>query len=172
MEQGHNTRTLIDPDGNEIEIDLGISPLISEIWKANIKTIACCENYYFEEGWIWIKLPVEDAKKLLSILSEYDEDIHSLYNRIHRQINTDGYDIYEKEGECAEGTWRYGVQPRDLRRIEREVGDKTMNYIRLLSLDITFDISVIFPTWDYDEVLRRIKEFNNERLYLQRINDK
>ncbi|MDY6843085.1 MAG: hypothetical protein SVW57_03205 [Thermodesulfobacteriota bacterium] len=168
MRHKHRTETLIDQNGNEVNIDSGISELISELWMLNIKTISCCENYQAkgDETWIWINFPIEDAKKFLNVLSAYDEDIYSMYNRIHRQRDKTGVCIFGKEGDYVEGTWEYWVQPRDQRFNELDEDRISQNIFKLITIDITFDVSVLFPSSDYEEVLRRVKKFNKRRRYL------
>src|SRR6266568_2282062 len=67
------------------EIDEKLVPLIREIWKADIQTMMSCQET--EPGIAWIEFDsVDDLRKWLNIVAEYEEGVDTLYNRVNYRL--------------------------------------------------------------------------------------
>jgi hypothetical protein len=129
----------------EADVDEGLVPLITEMWRANVETIMSCQEQKEEwspgvnlpESWVWIYLYAPAAEEFCSIVAgEFDDDPESLYQRISGE-------------KASDRSWWYDGHATN---IADEGGPA----------EITFDISVRFPRDDLPEVLRRMQAHNAE----------
>ncbi|MFC5187961.1 hypothetical protein [Actinomadura harenae] len=85
--QVHPARTVTTPDGETVEVDELMAPLVQALWAAGYATIMCCQDagqavraggtntpvehrplygdYY--EGLAWVKLPINDMIRLRAL---------------------------------------------------------------------------------------------------------
>jgi hypothetical protein len=119
------------------DIDLGIYDLIKELWTAKIYTTDACEST--ENGGVSITFRASlGVEKLLTIINSPDDldEECSLAERSQLLTMT-----------CLD-KWDY-----DLGFVYSDPSDKFASEIILV-------IILKFPKSDYDEVLRRVKEYN------------
>ncbi|MFC7330311.1 hypothetical protein [Marinactinospora rubrisoli] len=82
----HPGDRLTAPDGRTVHIDLRLVPLIRLLWNLDIRTRASCQDYgeslqahpglpsgdprwiEFHRGRVWLKLPAQDAQRLLTMV--------------------------------------------------------------------------------------------------------
>lgn len=136
------------------QVDEGIAPLILELWKAGIDTVMSCEN---NNGRVWIQFPSsDDAEQFVSIVAEdYDEDIYSIYNRAVGGWEDDDWETFRNEH-----AWRYDCSAEDYNAAlydengELETPAGSNRYIVIW-------VSIRFPLYDYEEILRRVAERNS-----------
>jgi hypothetical protein len=91
--QVHPAERLVPPGGGEIEIDLEMVPLIHRLWAMGLETKGCCQDFGesiehngrrsttpdddrqrfadFYRGQAWLKMPVPDATRLISSISNH-----------------------------------------------------------------------------------------------------
>ena len=70
---------LMDYQGEMVEIDRKIAPLMQAVWDVGIETLMSCEDV---SGMLWIEFDSpEDAMRFLDIAVVYDETDNSIYNR-------------------------------------------------------------------------------------------
>ncbi|MEB8338033.1 hypothetical protein [Streptomyces endophyticus] len=88
----HPYETLTTRDGQHVEIDEALVPVIRDLWRLGFRTLACCqdvgeataavraqadrplgygaENFIaFHRGWALLKLPLLDAMRLVDLLA-------------------------------------------------------------------------------------------------------
>lgn len=86
----HPYERLTSPDGEQVEIDIEMVPLVQALWARELATVACCQDIgesaaglrdpermapsghggfveYFW-GYAWLKMPLRDGKKFLNTL--------------------------------------------------------------------------------------------------------
>jgi len=109
---------LLSYQGETIEIDEVLAPLIQEIWKADIVTMMCCQET--DAGIAWIEFDsMDDFLRFLNIVVKYEEGANTLYNRVNYQLT----------GDISEPLWEYHVNLLDIesaakrRRQDGEVVD-------------------------------------------------
>ncbi|MCQ8832750.1 hypothetical protein [Streptomyces malaysiensis] len=89
----HPHHTLITPPGEHVDIDIGMVPVISELWRLGFTTTACCQDVGeatagvreqrdvplgyggdafidYHRGWALLKLPTADALRMVALLAE------------------------------------------------------------------------------------------------------
>jgi hypothetical protein len=86
----HPYERLTTPDGEQVEIDTEMIPLVQALWARDLVTVACCQDigesaaghrdpertttsghggfveYY--RGYAWLKMPLDDGRRLLNAL--------------------------------------------------------------------------------------------------------
>ncbi|MFZ3562903.1 hypothetical protein ACOKM5_44010 [Streptomyces sp. BH097] len=88
----HPCETLTTRDGQRVEIDEALVPVIRDLWRLGFDTLACCQDVgeataavrdqaehslgygadgfiAFHRGWALIKLPLVDAMRLVDLLA-------------------------------------------------------------------------------------------------------
>lgn len=84
----HPHEWLTTPDGARVEIDTGMVPLIREVWRLGFATTGCCQNLgesvitdgepgrerhaRFYTGQAWLRMPLDDAQRLLGLVAEHE----------------------------------------------------------------------------------------------------
>jgi hypothetical protein len=133
-------------------IDEAIAPLIEEIWKADIATTNSCEEN--RPGIVWIEfLSADDAASFLNVVAEYEEEIDSLYNRMHH-----GWD--SKSGRVSAPFWEYDIHPQDF-ALQWEVDeDDCVDEWHEGTADFFFSVSIRFPSSDVPTLLQRLRRYN------------
>lgn len=93
LKQVHPTEHLVAPSGDEIDIDVEMVPLIRRLWDMGLTTKGCCQDFGdsilnnghrstspddarqrfadFYSGQAWLKMPTEDATRLISELGTH-----------------------------------------------------------------------------------------------------
>lgn len=89
----HPHQKLITPEGEHVDIDLAMVPVIGELWRLGFTTTACCQNVgeasagvreqrdtplgydgdafiNYHRGWALLKLPTDDALRLAALLAD------------------------------------------------------------------------------------------------------
>jgi hypothetical protein len=103
---GHPTTRLITPQGEHVDIDIEIAPIIEALWRLGIPTVQCCQGPWDDYGYGFIEFPSAAAVEafLDALRLEPTKDADSLYQRVG-----DGYlsDVYPDRWRI----WRYDVQP-------------------------------------------------------------
>jgi hypothetical protein len=91
LRQVHPTEPLITPEGEAIDIDAEMVPLIRRLWAVGMQTKGCCQDFGdsilnnghrstspddarqrfadFYSGQAWLKMPTTDAVRLISTIS-------------------------------------------------------------------------------------------------------
>lgn len=62
----HATVPVAAPDGEMVEIDEGVAPLVAAMWKNGWTTFNSCED---DGGWIWVEMPGDDVEKFLTLVA-------------------------------------------------------------------------------------------------------
>lgn len=62
----HDTVALTAPDGEVVDIDEGIAPLVAALWRNGWTTFNSCED---ERGWVWIEMPGADVERFLTLVA-------------------------------------------------------------------------------------------------------
>jgi len=115
----HKTKKLLYK-GTKVDIDIGIAPLILDLWKLGINTTNCCQGQCrpfckhkiktvkYKSGrisykkirtpkcnkYIWIVFNhAKDAEKFYNYIAEYDTKSNSMYSRMHGRSYTEYYGI-------------------------------------------------------------------------------
>ena len=141
----HKT-VLLHYQNEDVEIDEVLAPLIQEIWKADIVTMMSCQET--ESGIAWIEFDsMDDLLKFLNIVSEYEEGVDTLYNRINHQLT----------GDITKPIWHYQVNLQDLDEYEPDREDGGL-------VDFLATVGIYFPHEDLPIIFERIQAFNQHRL--------
>jgi hypothetical protein len=129
-------------------VDVELAPLIEALWKRGIGTILSCQEN--RPGWVWIAFEtVADAEAFLNLVTQYEEDCDSLYNRIRH-----GWD---RNNRPVEGFWEYNVHPSDLSVEQWENSDGCLDEKPTGPVEFCFSLSVRFPVSDLQTVLNRVR---------------
>ena len=135
----------------EADVDVGIVPLILEIWKAGIETMMSCEDN--RGGWVWIAFPVaECAEHFLNCVARYEEDIYSLYNRIRH--------AWTPPTPTLDGWWEYDLMVDDMAVTWEELEDGTIEESCTDPSDFSLSVSIRFPRSDLSVVMKNLAEYN------------
>ena len=126
-----------------VEIDEDLAPLIQEIWRANIKTIMCCQEV--QDGIAWIEFEsIRDMLKFLNLTVNFDGDHKdSLYNRVYTQ-NLSGTLLPD---------WEYQINLMDIGEHDpdRQVGGNVL---------FEATVGIYFPQHDISHLLKQLSEIN------------
>lgn len=49
----HPTVTMTTPDGDDVEIDVDMVPIIHALWDAGVVTLFCCQGPAWDAPWYW-----------------------------------------------------------------------------------------------------------------------
>jgi len=93
LTQVHPTQCLVAPGGTEVDIDVEMVPLVQRLWELGLATKGCCQDFGdsilnnghrstspddarqrfagFYSGKAWLKMPTDDAKRLISALGSH-----------------------------------------------------------------------------------------------------
>jgi hypothetical protein len=105
LKQVHPTERLITPAGDAVDIDAEMVPLIRRLWAMGLQTKGSCQDFGesilhnghrstspddarqrfadFYRGQAWLKMPTEDATRLISIISGHPTFAHRLRRWTH-----------------------------------------------------------------------------------------
>jgi hypothetical protein len=139
----------------EADIDEQIAPLIEEVWKAGIETVGSCQESRPGINCVGFATAA-DAEKFLDIVTEYEENINSMYNRI-----TDRW--WSEEEERLTPLWEYDVYPDDLGVTRTFIGDNVIDDSHDGVPNFLFSVTIRFPRTDYPVLLRRMVRHNRAR---------
>jgi hypothetical protein len=146
LEDEHETVTLHHPHWNiDIEVDKGISELVSLLWKDNIGIwLSCQEN---RPGFMFFRFytTFEMERFLNMLVIHRDSELGDHESLYHRVTDAD-----------EEGGWKYEILVEDVAWELDEEKDE-MNPVDLA--EIRFSASVLFPVSDYEEILKYVKEY-------------
>jgi transcriptional regulator with XRE-family HTH domain len=130
------------------DIDVGIAPLIRELWVAGIGTFSSCQQDTL--GRIGVQFSnAYDADEFLSIVARYEPGDDDLYWRM-------------KAAGTGQGTlpdWEYSTNVDDL-ALHEEIIDDCEQYSYEPPAEFRFTISVLFPPQDLPTVLQRLQDHN------------
>ena len=136
----------------DADIDVGIAPLIEEIWRAEIVTINSCQEAQPGVAGI-VFLTAEHAEAFLDIVAgEFDDDDDSLYNRILQARSADDED--------QDGRWIFIVDLHDESLDWQERPDGTLDVRSTGSPHFGFSISIGFPVMDIPVLVERMRAHN------------
>lgn len=141
----HDTN-IIYLNGDPINIDKKICPLMTELWKADILTTNSCEDNV-PRGYIWIEFKSqEDFKNFIEIIfvgESYDNNVYQ------RSIST---------FPCPGNKWKFKINI---------FGDDYFDDYENKNNNETvlFYPSVRFPQEDLEYVYNKIKKYNDEKLF-------
>jgi hypothetical protein len=132
----------IEHAGKSADVDEQIAPLLLELWRANLWTIASCQDLggrvsiEFEDG--------RTAETFLNLVAgERSSNVDSIYNRIIVDEEPDDWEYFRRHR-----IWEYGA-------------GRPIDYAETGPPDFEFwGVAVRFPRGDLDEVLRRVRDFN------------
>lgn len=82
----HPAKSLSTPSGLPVSIDAELVPVIRALWALNLTTLMCCQDvgeamaqggmwplpqrwHSFLRGYAWLKMPLNDAHQLMTLLS-------------------------------------------------------------------------------------------------------
>lgn len=134
----------VNYDENEIEIDIELAPLISELWKRNINTMKSCQE--INPGIAWIEfISGMDAEIFLNIVAqEVSEKSNSMYQRIIGMDNCKNH-------------WEYDTHAFDTSMyLETDKNNKTTAH-HTGKPRFIFPVSIYFPKSDIKKILKLIK---------------
>ncbi len=142
MGRTRHPQARIEHAGKSADVDEQIAPLVLELWRANLLTIASCQDLggrvsiEFEDG--------RTAETFLNLVAgERSSDVDSIYNRIIVEEEPDDWEYFRRHR-----IWEY------------EAG-RPIDYAEAGPPDFEFwGVAVRFPHGDLDEVLRRVRHFN------------
>jgi hypothetical protein len=153
---GHHPEEYLKMYGQAAPIDLAIIPLITEVWRAGLKTVHSCQSHAIRDK-IWIEFgTAREAVNFVDIVAPYEGDPNSIFQRVVPWY----FGMY---GHCAES--RNLDIPREKR--DRESWEFHVTaYATESDFDpsIGFSVSVLFPEHDLPTVLQRMKDRNAEVL--------
>jgi hypothetical protein len=134
-----------------IEVDVGILPLLRNLWDAEILTCNSCEE--IEPGIMWIEFySEEDVEKFLLIL------IEALGEQIHNHPEADDwfcFRILGCDGEILR-PWQYYAHPN----ITPAKCDQSNFYPKKLkNCKVALSFSLRFPKEDYSKVLTLLHSY-------------
>jgi hypothetical protein len=129
----------------EADVDRAIVWLILEIWRAGLHTVNSCEDNQ-PSGYVWVQFPVaDDANAFIQAV-------------IHPAPSDDDLNTRALAEHDLRGNWLYHVMPLGL-NLDGEPGDAPLFEPAL----VTLAVSVRFPRGDLDEVVRRLRIYNQQR---------
>jgi transcriptional regulator with XRE-family HTH domain len=143
---GKHEQVAVRVGEREARVDVGIAPLIRELWVAGIETILSCQQNTL--GRIWVEfMDVLAAGTFLNIVARYGDGNDDLYWRM------------KAEGR-AHGTlpdWEYSVLVEDL-ALDEGIIDNCVEYSYDPPADFDFWLGVRFPPQDLPVVLQRLND--------------
>jgi hypothetical protein len=136
----------------EADIDVGIAPLIEEVWRAGIMTGLSCQEIRPGKARI-VFLTAEDAETFLNIVvGEYSHDYDSLYNRIRQAWSTGDED--------KDSWWDFATGADDESIEDDDLPDGSGEEWSIGPPQFKFSISIRFPVTDIPVLLERMKVHN------------
>jgi hypothetical protein len=142
----HKTTRIACPfyENQTIEIDNGIFDLISELWKANIKTCSSCEDD-MPANYMWIEFcPASDGDSFLEIIMNGYEENDKLSLRILDRAD--------------KNNWIIEYIPENINEYTDSDDDEATSESKVI--DFISNLSIRFPKSDYKQILKRIKAHN------------
>jgi len=131
--------------GESVEIDEVMAPLIKAIWDAGIETMMCCQEAW--PGLAWIEFTsVDEALKFLNIAVVYDDTKDSLFARASMHSLS--------SGNCPD--WEYQLNVMDALELEppRKKGSEAYFWA---------SVGIYFPHEDMEVILQRFLDFNEAK---------
>jgi hypothetical protein len=124
------------------EIDVGLAPLITEMWKAGIETMMCCQEV--ELGIAWIEFSeIKELYRFLNLVTRYEPGSDTRYNRINWHVR----------GPMSTPEWTYQFNLHDMFEGEEE---QTIHELARFYATV----GVYFPATDISVLLQRLRVHN------------
>jgi hypothetical protein len=99
-----------DSDGEAVDIDVEVVPLVQQLWALGLQTAGCCQDLgesiittesptasagrrrhaAFYQGQAWLKMPVDDAQHMLGILAKSP----GFREQLRRWTHPDAWETY------------------------------------------------------------------------------
>jgi transcriptional regulator with XRE-family HTH domain len=144
---GKHQKVTVRVGEREAAIDVGIAPLIRELWVAGIGTINSCQQS--TRGRIWVQFwSARDAEEFLDIVARCEQE-DDLYCRM-------------KARGTGQGTlpdWKYSVHVGHL-ALHKEIIDDCVEDCYDPPTTSNFKISLRIPAQDLPIVLQRLRDHN------------
>jgi transcriptional regulator with XRE-family HTH domain len=149
---GKHQQVVVEVGDRKAEVDVGIAPLIRELWVAGIDTYLSCQQNTL--GRIWIDFcSVEEMVSFLNVVARYEDGDDDLYWRMNLRFRRSGH----------LPNWEYSIHELDFAlHEETDSGSVVCSYDP--PADFHFTASVRFPPQDLPVVLQRLKEHNSMNL--------
>ena len=94
---------VLDYEGDPVQIDVEIVPLIKAIWWHGLETDLSCQD---QDGRVWLEMPGRDAERLLRLLAHRDRELRANILGLVPEEHADPCDFYAYQ--AAHG-WEYRV---------------------------------------------------------------
>ena len=162
MENTHET-VRVEFGEREVDIDVEIAPLITEIWKTGMLTVNSCQENKPGIAWIQFVMPAMANDFVNIVAGPYSEELDSLYNRA-RAAGGGNAGPVEVAGnmntEPVEGAWEYDTYPFNLTTAASN-GCVEEDPTGLLASNVL--VSIRFPHADLPILLERLRTFNDQK---------
>jgi hypothetical protein len=128
--------------GQEAEVDVGIAPLILELWRCGIFTIMTCQDG--AHGYVRVSFPNStEAADFMNIVAEFDPEPESLYQRM--------LSVWD-----VPNNWIFKTFPFDCNLFEEDPTADEVNEYHKGPPDFGFSTSVWFPPSDLSAVMAKL----------------
>jgi hypothetical protein len=149
----HPTVRLTDRDGEPVDIDADLAELISELWRQNIATVACCQDVGermadLSGNWSHVLPVIERERGRAHVDFRSHGDLFAFLNAVANAGPRDAFYVRMVHF-AAPGAWT----------ITAPITDYSAQDDLPTRSDFDFDGSggVSFPRTDLDEILRRLR---------------
>jgi len=136
----HKTVPVPAPDGDMVEIDEGVAPLVAAMWRNGWTTYNSCED---DRGWIWIEMPGPDMERFLTLVAR----------KASPDIAWGAQEACSRRGQPFllgdRDVWDLSASAHDLNEDYAEDGQ---TIVRKGKADIDITLGVRFPPHHLDEV--------------------
>ena len=136
----HRTVPVPGPDGEPVEIDEGVAPLIAAMWANGWTTYNSCED---DRGWIWVEMPGSDVERFLTLVAR----------KASPDIAWGAQEACSRRGQPFllgdRDVWDLSASAHDLNEDYDETGT---TIVRKGRPDIAVTVGVRFPPHHLDEV--------------------
>jgi hypothetical protein len=142
------TQIVASEGGHIYNVDALLTPLASEVVKADILISTACEES--RRGIAKIEFErADDLKKFVDIVGHYEPGVETLYNRIAQMT-------VHKDGSCPTGAWDYGIFLADVDYDEHLCpNSEDKPYFEIYP-------SVRFPVSDLPLLVERMRDHNEQ----------
>jgi len=138
--QKHATVPVPGPDGEPVDIDAAVAPLVTAMWTQGWTTFNSCED---DGGWIWVEMPGDDAERFLTLVA----------SKARPEIAQGAQYACSRRGHPflleAKDVWDLSASAHDLNEDYDEEGAEV---VRKGRPDIVVTVGVRFPPHHLDEV--------------------
>jgi hypothetical protein len=91
----HHPFEVLDHDGERVEVDAEIVPLVELIWSHGLDTVLSCQD---QDGGVWVELPGRDAQRLLRLVAAQDEELRAnILGLVPIEVEPDDVDAYKRD---------------------------------------------------------------------------